>query len=79
MTFITVQLSKLILSNSYQERKTQHTEAFIAELAESILFDNYPDIAKGTRSAGYTDSELLIAKMPVTLYTDTCRIDAVSR
>lgn len=37
MTFITVQLSKLILSSSYQARKTQHTEAFIAELAESIL------------------------------------------
>ncbi|GEM_PF-6832863 len=37
MTFITVQLSKLILSSSYQARKTQHTEAFMAELAESIL------------------------------------------
>ena len=44
----------------------------------SVLFENYPDIANGTRSVGYTDSELLITKMPVTLYTDTCRIDAVS-
>ncbi len=41
-----------------------------------ILFDNYPDIAAGTKSAGYTSSELQIKKMPVTLYTEKFRIDA---
>ncbi|MGG4603710.1 ParB/RepB/Spo0J family partition protein [Paenalcaligenes sp. Me131] len=36
MTIIDVQLSKLTLSETNQARKKKHTEAFIAELAESI-------------------------------------------
>lgn len=39
---------------------------------------NYPDIAKGTRSVGYATSELQIDKLPVTLYTDTFRMEATT-
>lgn len=35
-----------------------------------ILFDNYPNIKAGTRSAGYTQSTLLIEKMPAILKTE---------
>lgn len=35
-----------------------------------ILFDNYPNIKSGTRSAGYTESTLVIDMMPVALSTD---------
>ena len=34
------------------------------------LFENYPNIGKGTRSAGYTHASLVIEKMPVVLETD---------
>jgi hypothetical protein len=34
-----------------------------------ILFENYPEIKAGTRSAGYTQSTLLIEKMPAILKT----------
>ncbi|MCW0080576.1 hypothetical protein [Burkholderia pseudomallei] len=34
-----------------------------------ILFENYPNISSGTRSAGYTQSTLFIEKMPVILRT----------
>lgn len=44
----------------------------------SILYKNYPYIAKGTRSVGYTDSELIISKMPLTLYTDLFRLNPVT-
>ncbi|PRE93281.1 hypothetical protein C6Q02_01100 [Burkholderia multivorans] len=35
-----------------------------------IKFDNYPEIKSGTRSAGYTESSLLIEKMPAILSTE---------
>ncbi len=35
-----------------------------------ILFENYPEIKAGTRSAGYTQSTLLIEKMPAILKTE---------
>jgi len=34
-----------------------------------IKFDNYPNIKNGTRSAGYTESSLLLEKMPAKLST----------
>ncbi|HVW52731.1 MAG TPA: hypothetical protein VHC91_20450 [Trinickia sp.] len=37
-----------------------------------VLFENYPYIESGTRSAGYTDSVLEMKKMPVTLKTEAC-------
>lgn len=43
-----------------------------------VRFGNYPNIAKGTRSVGYTTSELKIDKLPVTLYTDTFRMEAIT-
>ncbi len=36
-----------------------------------ILFENYPNIEKGTRSAGYSESTLVIEKMPAILKTDS--------
>lgn len=35
-----------------------------------VLFDNYPHLSKGTRSAGYTQSRLLIERMPALLRTE---------
>ncbi|MDH0090493.1 hypothetical protein N7373_03455 [Achromobacter mucicolens] len=35
-----------------------------------VLFDNYPNLSKGTRSAGYTKSSLLIERMPAILRTE---------
>lgn len=35
-----------------------------------VLFENYPNIKAGTRSAGYTQSSLLIEKIPAILKTD---------
>jgi hypothetical protein len=35
-----------------------------------VLFDNYPYLSKGTRSAGYTQSRLLIEWMPAILRTE---------
>ncbi len=35
-----------------------------------ILFNQYPDIANGTRSAGYTDSSLVLESMPASLSTE---------
>lgn len=35
-----------------------------------VLFENYPHIKTGTRSAGYTESTLLIEKIPAILKTD---------
>lgn len=35
-----------------------------------ILFENYPNIKAGTRSAGYTQSTLVIEKMPAILKTE---------
>lgn len=35
-----------------------------------VLFENYPDIKAGTRSAGYTQSTLLIEKLPAILRTE---------
>ena len=35
-----------------------------------VLFENYPEIKAGTRSAGYTQSTLLIEKMPAILKTE---------
>lgn len=35
-----------------------------------VLFENYPNLSKGTRSAGYTQSRLLIEKMPAILRTE---------
>lgn len=35
-----------------------------------VLFDNYPHLSKGTRSAGYTQSWLLIERMPAILRTE---------
>ncbi|MEN1833874.1 hypothetical protein AAIM60_13370 [Pseudomonas lijiangensis] len=43
-----------------------------------VRFDKYPDITNGTRSVGYTTSELQIDKLPVTLYTDTFRMEAIT-
>lgn len=43
----------------------------------SILFKKYPDIASGTRSAGYTSSSLTIEGSSVILYTDSHHLDAV--
>ena len=37
MKFIQVKLANLTLSQTHQARKNQHTEAFVFELAESIL------------------------------------------
>jgi hypothetical protein len=34
-----------------------------------VLFENYPNISKGTRSAGYTHASLLVQKLPVVLKT----------
>jgi hypothetical protein len=34
-----------------------------------VLFDSYPNITSGTRSAGYTHASLLIEKLPVVLST----------
>lgn len=35
-----------------------------------VLFENYPNIKAGTRSAGYTQSTLIIEKMPAILKTE---------
>lgn len=35
-----------------------------------VLFENYPHLSKGTRSAGYTQSYLLIERMPAILRTE---------
>jgi hypothetical protein len=35
-----------------------------------VLFENYPHLSKGTRSAGYTQSRLLIERMPAVLRTE---------
>jgi len=35
-----------------------------------ILFENYPNIKKGTRSAGYTESSLVLESLPAILKTD---------
>lgn len=40
-----------------------------------IKFENYPEIKKGVRSAGYTAAHLRINSLPATLYTDTHRQD----
>lgn len=39
------------------------------------LFKNYPDLEKGTRSAGYTKANLVISNSPVILYTDHYRLE----
>ncbi len=36
-----------------------------------VIFENYPNIKGGTRSAGYTESKLMIEKLPATLRTET--------
>jgi hypothetical protein len=35
-----------------------------------ILFDSYPEIKAGTRSAGYSQSRLVIERMPAILATE---------
>jgi hypothetical protein len=35
-----------------------------------VLFENYPDISNGTRSAGYTTSNLPIEQLPILFRTD---------
>jgi hypothetical protein len=35
-----------------------------------VLFENYPNISKGVRSAGYTAASLVIEKLPVVLATE---------
>lgn len=39
------------------------------------LFNNYPNLEKGTRSAGYTKANLVISNSSVILYTDHCRLE----
>jgi hypothetical protein len=38
------------------------------------MFDNYPEIANGTRAAGYTHADLFIARLPAELLTDHYRL-----
>jgi hypothetical protein len=35
-----------------------------------VIFENYPDISNGTRSAGYTMSNLSIEQLPILFRTD---------
>lgn len=56
------------------EELTTETEAFLVStfkpLHNDILFENYPLIQNGTRSAGYTASTLLVEKLPAILKTE---------
>lgn len=53
---------------------TNEIEASLIQLFQPhynrILFDNYPNISNGTRSAGYSQSFLTIESIPVCLYTE---------
>jgi hypothetical protein len=42
-----------------------------------ILFNNYPNIKSGTRSAGYTDAKLVLESLPATLSTEAFTQNAV--
>ena len=44
-----------------------------------VLFESYPNIKAGTRSAGYTQSTLLIEKIPAILKTEYHVQDVVFR
>lgn len=53
---------------------TSEVEAFLVSTFKpkynEVLFENYPNIKAGTRSAGYTQSTLVIEKMPAILKTE---------
>jgi hypothetical protein len=53
---------------------TSEVEALLVSIFKpkynEILFENYPNIRAGTRSAGYTQSRLLIEKIPAILKTE---------
>jgi hypothetical protein len=52
---------------------TSEVEAMLINMFKpaynDVLFENYPNINKGTRSAGYTHATLLVQKLPVVLKT----------
>lgn len=52
---------------------TNEVEAMLVNMFKpkynEVLFENYPKISSGTRSAGYTSSELVIERMPAILRT----------
>lgn len=55
------------------EQLTTEVEAMLINCFKpaynDVLFDNYPNIRSGTRSAGYTESMLVIEKLPAILRT----------
>ena len=57
-----------------QSELTSEVEAMLVNMFKpaynDIKFENYPNIEKGTRSAGYTYSSLIIEKLPARLKTD---------
>ncbi|MGA4554924.1 hypothetical protein [Methylorubrum aminovorans] len=56
------------------EALTREVEAFLIHRFKpsynEILFDNYPNIAGGMRSKGYSWTELVLERLPAFLYTD---------
>ena len=56
------------------EALTREIEAFLIHSFKpaynEILFDNYPNIAGGIRSEGYSWTELVLERLPALLYTD---------
>lgn len=60
---------------------TNEIEAMLIKLFDPtynvIKFKNYPNIAKGTRSLGYTESTLFIEELPAILYTDNYKQNAI--
>ena len=56
------------------EALTREFEAFLIHKFKSsyneILFDNYPNIAGGMRSKGYSWTEFVLERLPAFLYTD---------
>lgn len=57
---------------------TNEVEAMLVSLFQptynTIKFDNYPHLKKGTRSAGYTHATLTLQGVPVLLRTDTAQV-----
>jgi hypothetical protein len=56
------------------EALTREVEAFLIQMFKptynEILFDNYPNIAGGMRSKGYSWTELVLDRLPAFLYTE---------
>lgn len=63
------------------EELTNEVEAMLISCFKpeynQIKFDNYPNIKKGTRSAGYTESSLLLERLPAKLFTKHHTQDSV--